>query len=71
MCAAGTVAGNKFVARPEERLYSVMHALLYRCYKQPYSNEAVVGPLAFLSPLPFPTTPESKQMLVIRMCRED
>ena len=34
--------GSKFVPTPEERLLSVVHALLHRCYKLPYSNAAQV-----------------------------
>jgi trimethylamine:corrinoid methyltransferase-like protein len=35
-------AGAKFVPTPEERLLSVVHALLHRCYKLPFSNAATV-----------------------------
>ncbi|KAK9813189.1 hypothetical protein WJX72_010368 [[Myrmecia] bisecta] len=35
-----TEIGSKFVGRAEERLLSVTHALLQRCYKLPYSNSA-------------------------------
>lgn len=35
-------AGGKFVPTPEERLLSVVHALLHRCYKLPFSNAAQV-----------------------------
>ena len=28
---------------PEERLLSVVHALLHRCYKLPFSNAATVS----------------------------
>lgn len=37
-------AGQKFVAKPEERLLGVVHALLHRAYKLPYSNAAEVPP---------------------------
>lgn len=42
--------GAKFVPTPEERLLSVVHALLHRCYKLPFSNAATVtlGPLIVL-----------------------
>ena len=39
-CAWST--GAKFVPTPEERLLSVVHALLHRCYKLPFSNAATV-----------------------------
>ena len=34
--------GSRFVPRPEERLLAVVHALLLRCYKLPFSNAAEV-----------------------------
>lgn len=37
-------AGQKFVAKPEERLLGVVHALLHRAYKLPFSNAAEVPP---------------------------
>ena len=37
-------AGSRFVARAEERLLAVVHALLHRCYKMPFSNNAEVHP---------------------------
>jgi len=36
-------AGSRFVPRPEERLLLVVHALLHRCYKLPFSNTSPVG----------------------------
>ena len=33
-------AGARFVPKPEERLLSVVHALLHRCYKLPYAQTA-------------------------------
>jgi hypothetical protein len=41
---AGPRAGSRFVARAEERLLAVVHALLHRCYKMPFSNNAEVHP---------------------------
>lgn len=35
-------AGARFVPKPEERLLSVVHALLHRCYKLPFSDAADV-----------------------------
>ena len=35
-------AGSRFVPKPEERLLAVVHALLLRCYKLPFSNAADV-----------------------------
>ena len=35
-------AGARFVPRPEERLLLVVHALLHRCYKLPFSNNNAV-----------------------------
>ena len=35
-------AGSRFVPKPEERLLAVVHALLLRCYKLPFSNAAEV-----------------------------
>jgi hypothetical protein len=35
-------AGSRFVPRPEERLLLVVHALLHRCYKLPFSNSSPV-----------------------------
>lgn len=32
------------MARAEERLLAVVHALLHRCYKMPFSNNAEVHP---------------------------
>lgn len=32
--------GSRFVPKPEERLLAVVHALLLRCYKLPFSNAA-------------------------------
>ena len=37
---ACSCAGARFVPKPEERLLSVVHALLHRCYKLPYANSA-------------------------------
>ncbi|KAL0051806.1 hypothetical protein WJX82_002492 [Trebouxia sp. C0006] len=34
--------GSRFVPKPEERLLAVVHALLLRCYKLPFSNAADV-----------------------------
>ena len=34
--------GSRFVPKPEERLLAVVHALLLRCYKLPFSNAAEV-----------------------------
>ena len=36
------LAGARFVPKPEERLLSVVHALLHRCYKLPFSDAADV-----------------------------
>jgi hypothetical protein len=33
---------GRFTARMEERLFSVVHALLHRCYKLPYASHAPV-----------------------------
>ena len=38
MCHPGT----RFVPKAEERLLAVVHALLHRCYKMPFSNNAEV-----------------------------
>ena len=35
-------AGTRFVPKAEERLLAVVHALLHRCYKMPFSNNAEV-----------------------------
>ena len=35
-------SGARFVPKPEERLLSVVHALLHRCYKLPFSDAADV-----------------------------
>jgi hypothetical protein len=35
-------AGTRFVPKAEERLLAVVHALLHRCYKMPYANNAQV-----------------------------
>ena len=42
--AASTCAcsGTRFVPKAEERLLAVVHALLHRCYKMPFSNNAEV-----------------------------
>ena len=48
-------AGSRFTPRPEERLLSVVHALLHRCYKLPISNAAQVGTLSHASALVHPT----------------
>lgn len=37
--------GSKFVPKPEERLLAVVNALLHRCYKVPFSNQAEVPQL--------------------------
>ncbi|EIE23491.1 hypothetical protein COCSUDRAFT_65942 [Coccomyxa subellipsoidea C-169] len=34
--------GTRFVPKAEERLLAVVHALLHRCYKMPFSNNAEV-----------------------------
>eukprot|EP00798_Chlamydomonas_sp_ICE-L_P011531 gene11531-34243_t len=34
--------GSRFLPRPEERLLAVVNALLHRCYKVPFSNQAEV-----------------------------
>ena len=39
LCCA---TGSRFVPKPEERLLAVVHALLLRCYKLPFSNAADV-----------------------------
>jgi len=36
------VTGTRFVPEAEERLLAVVHALLHRCYKMPFSNNAEV-----------------------------
>jgi hypothetical protein len=46
--------GAKFVPTPEERLLSVVHALLHRCYKLPFSNAATVSSIHQIL-LQFPT----------------
>lgn len=35
-------SGTRFVPKAEERLLAVVHALLHRCYKMPFSNNAEV-----------------------------
>lgn len=49
------------MARAEERLLAVVHALLHRCYKMPFSNNAEVHPslkkeLGGAAPGAFPCT---------------
>jgi hypothetical protein len=36
------LTGTRFVPKAEERLLAVVHALLHRCYKMPFSNNAEV-----------------------------
>ena len=42
VCVCLCHAGSRFVPKPEERLLAVVHALLLRCYKLPFSNAADV-----------------------------
>lgn len=59
-----TDLGGRFVPKPEERLLAVVHALLHRCYKLPFSNNAEVPcrlplPVACLCLTPLLAAPEA------------